>query len=539
MKALLRFQAVVLARTFSNAVVLAMVVAAGAAALAAPTARDRNLGDLYAVVAFAALASFAVWGMGCTFTALDRLHWSTPASRAGVLRVHFVFWGALCGLPAFAAAIVHEHGEPVAAAKLFLVLMLVTGTAAANVVVFTRWLRSGSFDAAVPAIVLPVATGAPALSMFFLVYYGHFLTSVLVGGAACVVSIAVAARLYRNDEFLPQATETADPRDVFPDRRTTRTPAATARAATHPVVRWMTFIAALGAQFVPESGWFPFPAFFVLIAAPGASAVDLSSCRWLFATPMERGRIFRRLFLPAVLVAVAAASARVCILELRPDRTAFFETVGGRSYIPDRRDVLLVLETEPERMPAQVREHLREAYGLDVPEARIEASIRRGWPQYPSTASSGGVRREQEAVREAMDRVQADLSDEIVGADLRRNLLCGSVVALACIFLLRQKAAHGGGRWKGEGVLHTLFLVALFVPQLWPHSPVTAAIAAAALAVEAPVQHASGFVATLLLLAVPVAGFLLWRSSERAFRRIDITDLPPTTSAGAWTRPAG
>jgi hypothetical protein len=561
MKALLRFQAVVLARTFSNAGVLTLVAAAGVAAIVALTARG---GGAYAAPASMVLGSFAVWGMASTFGAMDRLTWSSPARRAQVLRAHFLFWATVLGPPCAAAAVLHSKADAPASALLFLALMLLVGTAAANVAVFQRWLRSGTVDSAMPALALPLVTAVPAAWAILLASFGDLATSAVASSAVFVVAAAVATRLYCRDEFLPQATGPADPRDVLPDRRTTRTPARTLGTGSRSGLLWPVVPVVLALQCMPVPGWFPFPAFYVVLAVSVLATPNLGSCAWLFATPMERGRIFRRLFVPLALLATVAVAARIGVLEFRPDRTAFFDSFGSNPEARHHKDALhlgqvlrirpreapvageppvevlgsdgelVYASPEPEFMAARVREHLRAAYGLDVAAERIEGSIRRGWPEDFSPGPDGRVWAEQTAVFDAMDRVRADLSDDIESADRRRNLLCGAVVLLSAMTLLRREVAGGGRFWSGARSVLWVAWLAMCLTQIAPGSAAAAALTSVALAVEAPIQQASAPVAALLLLAVPAACFLLWKSAERAFRRLDVAELAAPRPSSWW-----
>jgi hypothetical protein len=259
---------------------------------------------------------------------------------------------------------------------------------------------------------------------------------------------------------------------------------------------------------------------------------SLASCRWLLAGPMERGRMFRRRFLPVVLFAVVGVTVHSIVQEFRPDRTVLFDAFRPNREFVHHRDALTLpqlLDVDGPQIPVMaegVREYLGHTYGLDVTKGRVEALIRSGclhsgWKEGDKSPLS------EEAVFAAMDRVHDDLVGEIVAADRRRIAVNACVGVLLCIVLLRGQLVGFTSRWAFSGLLFAGCAV-IFAPVFAPRSSVAMAVVAAERAVLSFVERISLPVALLVFVALAL---LLWKSCERAFRRLDLTDLPPMTNA--------
>jgi hypothetical protein len=252
---------------------------------------------------------------------------------------------------------------------------------------------------------------------------------------------------------------------------------------------------------------------------------------------MDRGRMHRRVLAPILLVVLGATALHFVVIELQPDRTAFFRGLGrtNPSYqrhplalgeVVDVRDGHLCLPEVP-FMAARVREHLWKEYGLEVTQDRVEASMRRGWPpngRYDSDTTPLA----QDAVFDAMDRVRADLRDEIVAADRRQHLLSACFVLLLSVLAMHPPPSPGTpGRWWIVSPTLTIMMV-LLVPTLAPGTAPARWLLDAAEFGRRLFLGSSGPVSIALLAGLVAIGFVLWKSGQRAFRRLDLTDFPPS-----------
>jgi hypothetical protein len=566
-RALLRFQAAALVREYARRayvgyLAIAAVLVCLAATNSGPTSNACSGG------AFAIVALLTPFGMTSTFLTLEAVRWVAPVRPGRVLLAHVLFWTVLFALPAAAIA-VHHAGGAVEFAVLFGdQMLLVLATALAVPAVHRMFRDSRARD--ILAIPFAVAIWAfAAARSAYLAWDGEPGTAGgLLAALACVFAVPGTRAMLRA-ERLPAVSATTDPQEFAPVRRTARSPASTTTVGCGARMAWsMPVIAAL-VFLVPAERWWPFPAFALLIAAQSFLPLTLSSLRWLLPTPMARARIFRRGFLPFAVVAVALVAARVVIVELRPDRTVFFDSYVTADRIGSarrwRRDQLVLGQVlrqenttwsghgpppvevlgsggrlsyaEPETafMADRVREHLAWSYGLDVSSERIEASILRGWPAARTPDATDGMPWNQGAVFDAMERVRADLADDIVRADRRRNVLNASVLLLGCVALLRFGMTQHRRRWRATLVGTVIWCLA-FLPQMAPESRAAAALESTIRFVELPFQRASDPVFALLLIPVAAMLFLGWTWCERAFSRLELTDLPPETNAWGFPK---
>ena len=548
MKALLRFQGIVLARTHEHRfgrLLLGTAIVAGYLAL---STRD-HVPPRYGPAAICIAAYFGVTGIVATYDALDALRWSSPVGPRDVLKAHTVFWTALCSALALAAAsLVGWRSGAETGVLVFVDLMLIAGTVAFVVPYFHGLYRRRSIErAAVASLVAIVWLFAPGTWGLALLLLGEHARATVVLSAVLAVSATLGTRSVLRDERLPVASGDADLRFVGPPQSEPRNAARTARTQMVPGIAWMWGALTVAFFLIPTWTWVPFPLLLLPIAVLSLTTASLPSCRWLFATPMDRPRMFRRVLGPVVLLVVVVTFVRVAEFEFQPNRTAFFQTMHQGRDSPHRRDAVVLgqlWDVDEARhvyrppdikvMTAHLSEHLRDIYGAEVPADRIEASIRRDWPSPGPDLSNDWSYEWEQPFFAAMERVRADLGDDLIAAERRRNLICGSLVVF--VSLLALWAALGD---RTHARIRTLFLLVLsasfFLPTLARGSCAAEFVRAVTNAVERPLQRASTPLFALSLAGAGVVGFLLWKLAERAFRRLDLTDLPPS-GAGSLRR---
>lgn len=537
MKALLRFQAVVAAKSLGDRALLSTV---GVPLLLLFVLKWGLHSDDSTVsiagITFAALICVGV--LAATFDALDAVRWRAPVGRSRVLAAHFLFSATVFAPPLAAVAVVRS-GDRAESISLVCASMLVAWAAAAVVPVFQSWRRNVTFDSAVRFIVLSFVVIGLGTWSAILAVLGRSALALVPSGMAFSVAVAACCRSHFHEERLPVASGPDDPREVAPARRTPRAPTASLRAGLPNRGMLITSaVVALAMQLLPSRGSSPpVPQLLLLGAALSIGSASLSSCRWLFAGPMDRGRLFRRCFVPVIALIGAGVTVGSLVEELRPDRSVFFDTFRPNMTGTRHRDALVLGQVlavdengyRPPDIPfmaERVREHLWTNYRLDLTREEVETPIRRGWPA--SGRNSGDTSpSSQDAVFDAMDRVHDDLAEEIVAADRRRIVVNACGMILICLVMLRVQLLGFRRIWATTAVW-LVGCAAFFAPLLAPTSSFAGAVTDAwhsvfALVRDTPAQFTSlGFVA----LAV-----ILWKSSERAFRRLDITDLPPATMA--------
>ncbi len=535
MTALLRFQGVVLTRTFANPIRLLLLLAAPLCVVLA--ANEPGIGRIaYVIAAFGIVFTFAGWGMTNTYDVLHTVRWSGPLASGRLFRAHMVFWTALCAaaLTPVAALAGDETG-------FVFVDAVILSVALALVMPFVQRFRRGGASAGSKFLaVFACFMLSPAVMSLAMAWSGHPFWALWSGVVLCVLATLGVTTL-RRDERLPVASGGTDVRETPPPRRKPRSASAAMRASTSPGFAWFWVLFAFGMQFAFWTrDWFPLPAMYVFLGIPQLSNSALSACHWLFATPMDRGRMFRRLFGPIPLVMFACVGARLLMSESLPDRTAFFRSYQGDRLGPHRADAVALgelWEIDEARhayrtpdiaiMATRLSDRLRRLYGAEISAERIDESIRRGWPS-PGPAVSGEWSYEwQQTFFGAMDRLQAELADELVAADRLRNTLIAGVVALIGLASITIPSPGGLRRLGGTVVL--LFVVVLFyLPLLAPNAAISRDVQSWCDAVLVAFQHSSVPMRSLWFVGWAVVAFALWKRAERRFRRIDVTDIGPS-----------
>lgn len=544
MKSLLRFQGVVLARTHASGLVRLFLGGALVAVVLAEWRGPAGMPSALAIPFLYLAGMLGVIGIASTYDALDALRWSAPVRPSEVLKAHIVFWTAICSALAlaFAAAVGWRSGAETGV-LVFVDLMLVAGTVAFVVPYFHGLYRRRSVERAALASLLAIVwLFAPGTWGVALMCNGEPALAALVLTAVLAASATFGTRSVLRDERLPVASGAADLRLVAPPQTKPRDAARTARAQMDPGAAWVVAAFVVLFFLVPTWTWFPFPVLFLPIAVRNLTTASLPSCRWLFATPMDRSRMFRRVLGPVVLLVVGATAARFVEFEFQPNRTAFFRMIRQGGYPPHRNDAVSigqlwdVDEARHEYRPPDINvitthlsEHLREIYGAEIPADRIEASIRRGWPSPGPGLSNDSSYAWQEAFFDAMDRVRADLGDDLIAAERRRNLIFATAVVLLGVGALCA-AVGDGRRARFRTVFMLAFAIVCLVPLGIRGTRAAEVMHAVSDVFERPLQRASTLLFALSIAGAGVVAFLLWKLAERSFRRLDLTDLPPSTT---------
>jgi hypothetical protein len=534
-RALLRFQAVALARAFdAPAAVVLLAMLAVVVTLAA------SIGDIgMATLAFAFSVGWAIWGMSRTFDAIDAVRWIAPVRRDDVLRAHVAYWLSICAPPAAIIAIAHAH-DVLAAAILFLHLSL-TVVAAATIVLFLQRVsrRGAGVGGVVVGIVVPSILISPTTWSFYLAWQGEWTSLAVIGAIACIC-VALGGLPFLREDLAPSATGPVSASRLFrsdADRPiAARSPVANLLRATYRPLRTLSWVAFGGVLplLVPSLS---VVCIYTPLAATNLAGLGLQTWRWLAATPIDRDRAFRILFGPALAFVPAAPPTRLVVVEVTSDRSAFFddyrkhetstdgpETLRLYKLLDRRPDGRSYLPPEIPVIATRVQRHLRESYGLEIPEERIAADVVRGWPEHPST---GIMDSDQIAVLEAMERVRVDLADEIAGAGRRRDFVIAGALVLAFLVMLRAQF-----RARPLGVLVVLICV-LPLSTLSVFRRNLPAIAEATDHAYVALIGASPAVVWILVVAACALGVFLWHSARKAFRRIDVLDIPPNPLASS------
>jgi hypothetical protein len=534
-RSLLRFQGVVLARVFEQPA--AILPLAGLAVLV--TLGAYGIGDsASATLAFMLGVAVAVLGMTRTFESLDVVRWIVPIRRDLAVRAHFGFWLTVLS-PLFLIVAIGRSHDALGAVILFFHLALVVVAAAAIVMFYQRITRRGFGVGAIAAgIVVGSALVWPTAWSFYRAWTGH-AESLVLAAIVAGVSWALGVPSFLREELEPSATGgIVGSRSAY-------------AAEGRPVSAWPPAWSVLRATYGPvmTSVWivlgaFPllFPSFNIAavwtpIAGSNLAGLGLQSWRWLAATPIDRDRAFRILFGPLLMFVLAVSGVRFAINEATHDRSAFFrdERREGFEYVGFSTLTLSqILECGPNgngyrpaefpRVAVGVRDHLRRQFGMSVAVERIEADLRPGWPKQPKP---GGLDDDMGYVLDGLERVRLDVGDEIARASRTRDVSITAGLVLAFLVLLRVQF-----QGKALGV----FLVILVGLPLVTLASFRRDVPALAAALDKPYEAIAGMSLVVLCLALAAAGALgalLWRSARRAFRRIDLLDLP---NPPAWLR---
>jgi hypothetical protein len=271
------------------------------------------------------------------------------------------------------------------------------------------------------------------------------------------------------------------------------------------------------------------------LCADHFAGLGMQTWRWLAATPIDRDRAFRILFGPALAFVVVVVGARFAMTEAS-DRSVFFRD-GRRPGFEDvgAKTVTLasLLETGPSgygyrpadasKLAVALSGRLRDTFGLTIPPARIEADFRRGWPEHPTP---GRTEDHMSYVLDGLERVRLDLGDEIASADRRIDAAIAVGMVLMFLVLLRT-----GFR---DRVLRTVTVILVGTPLamngiLHREFPRYREATDELFGAIFGSPHAAQWT---LVAASCVVGWLLWRSSMNAFRRIDLADIPPNPLGG-------
>ncbi len=529
MKALLRFQAVVAWREFSNPLVLITLGLVPLSAWLAATA-DGFIAAVYAVVAFAVLAVLAVWGMSSTYEAMDAIRWSAPLPHRRVLAAHVVFWLAIFLPLVFVVAAFHSgYG-----AYLAMVLALVVTEAALLIPFFHRMRRRGGAVSLICGGLVAWLLVWPAAWSVVLVWTGRPEIGLPESAVVCAIATTIGLLSFRSEERSPAASGADVGRSQARiDERgpsAARSPVAILLRATYPPFRTALDFAFGGVLPLMFPSMYVF-AIWTPLAASNAAGCGLQTWRWLAATPIDRDRAFRILFGPALAFVLVVAGVRLAIVETTSDRSVFFrdDRREGFRYVGSSTLTLAELleigpsgngyrPAEVHRVAAGVRDHLRAQFGATVPLERIEANLGRAWPQQPT---AGAVDDDMGYVLDGLERVRLDLADDIASTSRRRDLSIAAGLVLAFLAMLR---AQFRGRVLGVLLVIVVVLPLVMLAGFRREFP---AYAAAVDSAVAALTSAPPPVFWLALAGACTLGAFLWRSSRRAFRRIDLLDLPP------------
>ena len=529
MSALLRLQAVALRRAIAQPATLVRVVGLMVLVLVMGATGDGP----GATLAFMSVITVVLIGMTRTIETLDAVRWAAPIRRGHAVRAYFGFWAMVCS-PLIVTSAILLSRDALGAAILLLHLALVVVGAASIVMFYQRITRRGF---GVAAMVAGIAVGSvlvwPTAWSFYLAWSGR-AEALLVIAVVAGVSWALGVPSFLREELVPASAGTTVERTASRAQReataVARSPVAILLRAAYPPL-WTTFWILFGVVFpilVPSISvvavWTP-------IAASNLAGIALQSWRWLAATPIDRGRVFRVLFGAPLAFVVLVMAARIAIVETTTNRSAFFRDhrrAGFESAGASTLTLSQLLKSGPtgngyraaeaSDVAAGVRRHLEDNCGLFVPAQRIEADLRRGWPEHPTPGDWDG---DMGYVLDGLERVRADLGGEISAAGRRRDVLVAVGVVLAFLALLR---AQFQGRLLG-----VVFVVIVGLPLA------TLALGRRdfprfAAATDDLYRAVFGMpTAALWALAAGacVAGAFLWWNSVRAFRRIDVLDIPP------------
>jgi hypothetical protein len=521
-KALLRFQAVALVRSIPDPVVTLV-------ALAGLMAYGATHGSIVAGAPVLAIAAF--WGMNRTIEAMDAARWPIPIRRRDALSAHLVFWLTICTPPVVLIALGRAL-DVRGAAILFFHLSLLVLAAATLVIFFQCIARRGR---GLIAVVAGVAVGStllgPTVWSFVLAWEGRWESLALIGVVACICT-ALGVPTFLREEFGPPATSGAVVSAQAPaTERAAWSPVATLLRATYSPI-WIGFSIVFGGVLPLVFTRDYVFAIWTPLAASSLAGFGLQTWRWLAATPIDRDRAFRILFGPALAFVLVVTGVRLAIVETTSDRSVFFrdDRREGFRYIGSSTLTLAeLLETGPSgngyrpaeahRVAAGVRDHLLEQFGATVPLERIEADLGRGWPQQPT---AGATDDDMGYVLDGLERVRLDLADDIASASRRRDLAIAAGLVLAFLAMLRAQL-----RGRVLGVL-LVIVVGLPLAMLAVFRRDFPAYAAAADSTFAALTNAPPPVLWLALAGACALGAFLWRSARKAFRRIDLLDLPPS-----------
>jgi len=540
-KALLRFQGMVLLRANSNPFVLLLLILPATFAWSAMQSHGGFGGLISAGAAFLFIAAFGIADMATTFVALDAVRWTSPLRPQRVLAAHVLFWLLVFVVPLAVVAAIHADDVP-SALVLFAHLSFVVAGAAALIPVFRRLRRHrAGWTAAVGGGLVGLVLAWPAAWSVFLAWTGNGGIGIATIFVVFCIALAIGVPSFLREELLPAAAgavvEPRYTRDDVAERVAARSPLATLlRTAYSPV--WTCFWTAFGGVFPLVFPSMNIVAIWTALAASNLAGLALQSWRWLVATPIDRVRAFRILFGPLLAFVLVVTATRLAVVEVASDRSAFFRdyrydgfitrgpaTLSLYELLEHESDSRAYLTPDASRIATHLQEHFRETYGLSVARDRIEADILRGWPEHPST---GIMDADQTAVLDAMERVRVDLADDIAGATRRRDLVIAAGLVLAFLVMLRAQFA---GRLLG---VFLVILVGLPLATLALFRRDVPSFAAAADKLYAAMTGASPTALWLAFAAACALGVFLWRSASKAFRRIDLLDLPPNPPA--WMR---
>jgi hypothetical protein len=535
-KALLRFQQVVLLRAATQPLVLLYLALPSILLVFALLMRGSIDGDAWLGLSFIAIGALVLPGMATTYTALDAVRWSAPIRPSRLVAAHARFWLSVLAAPTAVATLLWTN-DPFDAALLFFHMLLVVLAASAVMPFFARMGRHSRGVLSAVACVLVALLIWPAAISLGLQCRGHRAVGFTVIAIVSAVATAIGATSLLCDEIAPLSRAEGPIVRTIAERRVARSPLTamwiTAYSPSSTTL-WVLFGGALPLAF-PTAQLFTI---WVPLAASNLAGIALQSWRWLAATPIDRGRAFRILFGPALAFVFVVMAGRIAIVETTSDRTVFFrdQRREGFQHVGSTTLTLaFLLKTGPTGngyVPAEasevaegVRRHLEENYGLLVPTERIETDLRRGWPDHP-TPGSWDV--DMGYVLDGLERVRADLGDEIAWAGRRRDLLIAVGVVLAFLVLLRVQ-------FKGRvlGVV-LVVLVGLPLATLAVGRRESPRFAAATDDLYRAIFRMPPAAMWTLVAGACVVGVFLWRNSVAAFRRIDVLDIPPNPTASLW-----
>jgi hypothetical protein len=370
-------------------------------------------------------------------------------------------------------------------------------------------------------------------------------TALLLLAPSCCIAYALGARIFLREERTPDGSaesvsmsrwESRLVSRAAGDRTTARPPAASILRAT-----WSSWQTASSVAFGILSP-------FTLHAGAGLSigwtvmsvtflaSTARSAWRWLGTTAIDRRRAHRILFLPVVAFAITVGALRFVVPEFVGDRTAFYSPVSSSTW-SFRHDTLTlenILEWDEKArdyrdpdaagLAALVRVHLDAEYGLRVPQERIERTISRGWPASFRVRGSPSA---WEAVGLAMARVHSELATELRTNDRIRSLVDAVASVLLALLCVRLGLAGQGRLRKWGGLLPLALVFVAIAPMIAPHSEIARRLFAAEQWVRSVFTDGGMPAIAALLVGACAAGYFLWWSGLQAFRRLDLSDLPP------------